>query len=245
MNVIEFTNVTKKFHLRQERTMKELIPQLLRGKSDAHSHTVLDNVSLSIPEGQTIGIVGKNGAGKSTMMKLIAGVTYPSSGEVVIRGKVAPLIELGAGFHGELTGYENIYLNAAILGLHKKEVVQKIDNIVKFSELGEYIYEPVKRYSSGMHIRLGFSIAIHLNAPLLLIDEVLAVGDIKFQKKCLTALTKFRNEDGKTIVFVSHDEAAVTSFCDRAILLDKGRIVADGTPKEVLESYHQSLEGQS
>lgn len=236
MNSIIFDHVSKGFSLQHEKTFKEFLPQLFLGKASGKQHTVLKNLSFRIDKGETIGIIGKNGAGKSTIMKLIAGVTYPDKGEISISGGVAPLIELGAGFHGELTGYENIFLNAAILGLHKKEVEAKIDEIVAFSELGEYIYEPVKRYSSGMHMRLGFSIVIHMNSPILLVDEVLAVGDIEFQKKCLDRLQELKGK--RTIIFVSHDEGAVTEFCERVLYLESGNIRFDGSPKEAFELYN-------
>lgn len=235
MNSISFSHVSKSFTLQHQRTFKELLPELFLGKSTGEKHTVLKDLSFSIAEGETVGIIGRNGAGKSTIMKLIAGVTYPNSGEITLQGKVAPLIELGAGFHGELTGYENIFLNAAILGLHKKEVEQKVDEIIAFSELGKYIYEPVKRYSSGMHMRLGFSIVIHMNSPILLVDEVLAVGDMAFQKKCLDRLQQLKGQ--RTIIFISHDRDAVEGFCERALYLESGEILFDGTPKEAFKRY--------
>ncbi len=241
---IQFRNVTKHFFLQQDRTIKDLIPSLIKGFAVGKSHKVLSKVSFEIQAGETIAIVGRNGAGKSTIMKLIAGVTYPNKGKVVVNGKVAPLIEIGAGFHHELTGYENIFLNAAILGLHKKEIQAEIGKIIEFSELGEYIHEPVKRYSSGMYMRLAFSVAIHTNAPILLIDEVLAVGDTSFQEKCLMRLNEIKRQKDRTIVFVSHDEDAVTWFCERAILLHQGDLVADDTPDKVFNAYHKILENE-
>lgn len=239
MSAIEFTNVSKEFHLQTDKTFKDLLISLTRGENWRQKHIALDNVSFAIEKGETVGIIGKNGAGKSTLLKLIAGVTQPTSGKVVVHGKVAPLIEVGAGFHHELTGYENIFLNGAILGMHRREIAAKVDEIVAFSELDEYIHVPVKRYSSGMFMRLGFSVAIHTNAPVLLIDEVLAVGDVSFQNKCLTRLNELKGD--RTIVFVSHDEVAVKKFCERAILLVNGTIRADGNPADVLDSYHLSL----
>lgn len=236
---IEFRNVTKKFVLQQDRTFKDLIPSLIKGKSWAQYHTVFSKLSFTVNRGETLAIVGKNGAGKSTVMKLIAGVTYPNHGQVTVQGRVAPLIEIGAGFHHELTGFENIFLNAAILGLHKKEIETEVDRIIEFSELHEYIHEPVKRYSSGMYMRLAFSVAIHTNAPILLIDEVLAVGDLDFQEKCLSKLNEIKQQHDRTIVFVSHDELAVSSFCDRALLLHEGKLIADGTPEQIFKKYHQ------
>lgn len=238
---VKFENVDKSFFIQEERTFKDLIPSLLTGRNVMKLHHVLKNVSFEIEKGETVGIVGKNGAGKSTVLKLIAGVTYPNNGSVKVNGKVAPLIELGAGFHHELTGYENIYLNAAILGMHKREIEERIDQIIDFSELSEFIHTPVKRYSSGMYMRLGFSVAIFTHAPILLIDEVLAVGDVLFQKKCLDYLKEIKATHDRTIIFVSHDEKAVTDFCDRAILISEGKIIGDAKPKEIFKTYHETL----
>jgi ABC-type polysaccharide/polyol phosphate transport system ATPase subunit len=239
--VIKFDHVEKSFFIQEERTFKDLIPSLVMGKNVMKLHNVLNDVSFEITQGETVGIVGKNGAGKSTILKLIAGVTYPNIGEVKVVGKVAPLIELGAGFHHELTGYENIFLNAAILGMHKKEIEARVQDIIDFSELAEFIHTPVKRYSSGMYMRLGFSVAIFTYAPILLIDEVLAVGDILFQKKCLDYLKGMKARKDRTIVFVSHDEDAVSDFCERAILVSGGKIIGDDKPKEIFKSYHETL----
>lgn len=235
---IQFDHVTKEYLLQENRTFKELIPSLVRGRAWAKKHTVFEDLSFTIQKGETVGIVGKNGAGKSTILKLIAGVTYPDKGTVHIDGKVAPLIELGAGFHHELSGYENIFLNAAILGMHKKEIASRVESIIEFSELHEYIHTSVKKYSTGMYMRLAFAIAIHMDAPILLIDEVLAVGDEAFQKKCLAYLHKMKERDDKTIIFVSHDEKSVKSFCERAILMSRGKLIADGDPTEVFKTYH-------
>lgn len=235
--VVQFKNVTKKFYLQEDKTFKEFLPNLILGKSWAKEFTALFDLTFDIQQGETVGIVGKNGAGKSTLLKLIAGVTIPTKGEIIINGKVAPLIELGAGFHHELTGYENILLNAAILGMHKKEIEAVIDEIIEFSELKEFINVPVKKYSSGMYVRLGFSIAIYTNADIFLIDEVLAVGDAAFQKKCLDKMSELK-KNNKTIIFVSHNEQSVKNFCDRAILLRDGKILADSTPHLIFDQYH-------
>lgn len=237
--VIQAKKVTKSFFLQEEKTFKEFLPNFLLGKSWAKKMTALDNVSFEINNGETVGIIGKNGAGKSTLLKLIAGVTVPTTGEIIVRERVAPLIEVGAGFHQELTGLENIFLNGAILGMHKKQIEAVVDNIIDFSEIREFINVPVKKYSLGMYMRLGFAVAIHVNAPILLIDEVLAVGDSTFQKKCINYLRQIKIDKTKTIVFVSHNEEAVRSFCDRVILLDQGKIIKDGAPKAVFEIYHQ------
>lgn len=235
---IQFKNVTKNFLLQEDKTFKEFLPNLILGKSWAKKFAALSDISFEIKRGETIGIIGKNGAGKSTLLKLIAGVTGPTKGEVIINGKVAPLIELGAGFHHELTGYENIFLNAAILGMHKKEIETVVNKIIDFSELKDFINVPVKRYSSGMYMRLGFAVAIHVNAPILLIDEVLSVGDKDFQEKCLNYLKKIKLDHNKTIVFVSHGEQSVKSFCDRVILLDHGKVIKDGNPQDTFAIYH-------
>jgi ABC-type polysaccharide/polyol phosphate transport system ATPase subunit len=234
---ISFQNVTKKFYLQEDKTFKEFFPNIIKGKPWAKQLTVFSDVTFDIQTGETVGIVGKNGAGKSTLLKLIAGVTAPSSGTVTINGRVAPLIELGAGFHSELTGYENIFLNAAILGMHKKEIEIVLDQIIDFSELREFINIPVKRYSSGMYMRLAFAVAIYTPSTILLIDEVLSVGDTSFQKKCLSYLQRIKKDKNKTIVFVSHSEQLVKSFCERAILLDNGKMVKDDTPEEVFKIY--------
>ncbi len=239
--MISLKNVSKNFYMQDDRTFKELLPNLLTGKPWAKKFTALSNLNFDIKLGETVGIVGKNGSGKSTLLKLIAGVTFPSGGKIHIGGKVAPLIELGAGFHYELSGYENIFLNAAILGMHKKEIEAKVEEIIEFSELREFIHMPVKKYSSGMYMRLGFSIAINTNAPILLIDEVLAVGDAAFQKKCMDKLKEIKATGEKTIVFVSHDERAVKSFCERAILLDLGKVIEDNSCEVVFRSYNHLL----
>ncbi len=235
---IECKNLTKEFYLQGERTIKDLIPSLIQGKSFAKKHVVLKDINFSLERGGTLGVVGKNGAGKSTLMKLIAGVTYPTSGSIEVRGKVAPLIELGAGFHHELNGYENIYLNAAILGMHKKEIELIERDIIEFSGIEEFLHEPLKRFSTGMVMRLAFSVAVHINADILLIDEVLAVGDFEFQEKCLTKLDEIKQQKDVTIVYISHDEKTVSSFCERAILLQDGRLTLDDTPATVFKKYH-------
>lgn len=239
MNAIQFSHAGKEFFLQTDRTFKDLLTSLARGRQWRQKHIALRDVTFDIKAGETVGIIGRNGAGKSTLLKLIAGVTQPTNGSVTVQGKVAPLIEVGAGFHHELSGYENIFLSGAILGMSRKEIAAKVDDIITFSELEEYINVPVKRYSTGMFMRLGFSVAVHTDAPILLIDEVLAVGDISFQEKCLDRLNRMKGK--RTIVFVSHDEDAVKQFCERAILLVDGQVAADGKPADALEKYHLSL----
>lgn len=241
-SVIQAKKITKKYFLQEEKTFKEFLPNFLRGRSWAKKMIALDNISFEINIGETVGIIGKNGAGKSTLLKLIAGVTIPTTGEIIVSERVAPLIEVGAGFHQELTGLENIFLNGAILGMHKKEIEAVVDSIIDFSEIKEFINVPVKKYSLGMYMRLGFAVAIHVNAPILLIDEVLAVGDASFQKKCLDYLKKVKSDKDKTIVFVSHSEESVRSFCERTILLDKGKLLEDGSPEAVFKTYHKILD---
>lgn len=236
---IKFTNIHKDFYLQGDRTFKELIPNLIKGKKWAKKLQALKDLSFEIKPGETIGIIGHNGAGKSTIMKLIAGVTYPTEGQISVVGRVAPMIELGAGFHYELNGYENIYLNGAILGMSKEEIESEINNIIDFSEIKDFLHEPLKHFSTGMVMRLAFSIAVHAKAQIYLIDEVLAVGDLDFQEKCLNKLNEIKREKDKIIVFVSHDETAVKKFCERVILLDHGSLKVDSTPEKAYKQYNK------
>ncbi|MEM9403023.1 MAG: ABC transporter ATP-binding protein [Pseudomonadota bacterium] len=196
----------------------------------------LRDVSFEIPQGQVVGIVGKNGAGKSTLLKLLTKITPPTFGEMRIKGRVASLLEVGTGFHPELTGRENVYLNSTILGMRKHEVDQKFDEIVEFSGVSKFLDTPVKRYSSGMRVRLAFSVAAHLEPEVLIIDEVLAVGDASFQRKCIGKMQDVGRE-GRTVLFVSHNMPAISSLCDRAIMLESGRLTMDGAVHDVLEAY--------
>jgi ABC-type polysaccharide/polyol phosphate transport system ATPase subunit len=202
--------------------------------------TALKNISFEVEEGTTIGVIGENGSGKSTLLKVITGIAKPTSGNVAVHGKVSALIELGAGFHPEITGRENVYINGIMLGLSKKEIQDKFDEIVQFAELEEFIDAPVKTYSSGMYMRLGFSIAINVNPDVLLVDEVLAVGDASFVPKCLDRIDDFRRRN-KTILFVSHDLATVKKICDRVIWLKDGIIQTVGEPKRVVDAYLQDV----
>ena len=239
-DVIQFRSVSKRFRLHHHRTLREFVPALLRGQAFSEPFYALRDVSFSVRRGETVGIVGRNGSGKSTVLKLIAGVTAPSSGQVLVRGRVSPLIELGAGFHPDLTGRENIYLNASILGLSNRQIRERFEEIVAFAELGEFIDMPVKRYSSGMYVRLGFAVAVHSDPDILLVDEVLAVGDLAFQEKCLRRMREFQ-ERGVTIVLVSHALELVNLFCQRALWLEGGRLLAEGQPGEVTQLYADSL----
>ncbi len=239
---IRFTNVTKRYWRQQGRTLRELVAALLAGQSFWEPFYALQGVTFTVRQGETLGIIGRNGSGKSTILKLIAGVTYPTGGEVWVNGRVSPLIELGAGFHPDLSGRENVYMNASILGMSNRQIKERFDDIVSFAELWDFIDIPVKRYSSGMYVRLGFSVAVHCDPDILLVDEVLAVGDLAFQEKCLKRMCQFQ-EQGTTIVLVSHSLDLVRQFCHRVIWLDRGRIRAEGPPEVVTQMYHDALLG--
>lgn len=199
----------------------------------------LRHVNFTVSQGDVLGIIGKNGAGKSTMLKILSRVTSPTEGRINLSGRVASLLEVGTGFHPELTGRENIFLNGTILGMTKREIINKFEEIVDFSEIGAYIDTPVKRYSSGMYVRLAFAVAAHLEPEILIVDEVLAVGDFAFQKKCLGKMGTVASE-GRTVLFVSHNMAAIGSLCQRAILFEKGHIVEDGEVQSVINRYYES-----
>src|ERR1700716_45228 len=198
----------------------------------------LRDVSFEVKEGEALGIVGHNGAGKTTILKILSSITTPTEGEITVRGRLAALVDVSSGFHPELTGLENIDLHGAMLGMRKSEIRKKLDSIIEFSGVGQYIDVPVKRYSSGMYVRLGFSIAAHLDPDVLLLDEVLAVGDAAFQAKCLERIAELRKK-GRTIVFISHDLGAVYRLCDRALLLGHGRVLMDGPARSVIDQYQQ------
>jgi lipopolysaccharide transport system ATP-binding protein len=203
----------------------------------------LDDVSFELPRGEVLGLIGANGAGKSTMLKVLARITDPSAGEITLRGRVGSLLEVGTGFHPELTGRENVYLNGSILGMRKSEITRKFDEIVEFSGVEKFLDTPVKRYSSGMQVRLAFAVAAHLQPEILLVDEVLAVGDAEFQKKCLGKMDDVTKE-GRTVVFVSHNPAAIRSLCPRVVLLEKGRVVFDGPTEEGFHRYLHTGSGE-
>ena len=198
----------------------------------------LQDVSFCVSEGEALGIVGHNGAGKTTILKLLSGITAPTSGRIITRGRLAALIEVSSGFHPELTGRENVYLYGAMLGMRRSEITRKMESIVEFSGMEKYIDVPVKRYSSGMYVRLGFAVAAHLEPDIVLLDEVLAVGDVAFQAKCLDRISALR-KSGRTIVLVSHDLASIYRICDRAVLLDRGRIFMEGAPRAVIDTYQK------
>lgn len=201
----------------------------------------LDGVSCTICEGERVGIIGRNGAGKSTLLKLLSRVTAPSKGKLCIRGKISSMLEVGTGFHGELTGRENIYLNGAILGMSRQEVDEKIQDIIEFSECEQFIDTPVKRYSSGMYVKLAFAVAAFLNADIFLMDEVLAVGDMMFQKKCLNKMKQISQDENKTILYVSHNMQTIRELCDRCIVLNEGRIIHDGDVETGIRIYMQDI----
>ena len=203
------------------------------------------NISFEVQKGEVLGIIGKNGAGKSTLLKLLSRITQPTEGRIEIHGKVASLLEVGTGFNPELTGAENIYLNGTILGLTKKEIDARYSDIIEFSGIEKFIETPVKRYSSGMKVRLAFAVAAHLNPEILIIDEVLAVGDAEFQKKCLGKMQEVAGKSGRTVLFVSHDMAAVKKLCTRAILIEAGKITKEGTPNQVVDFYLQNANGSA
>ena len=200
----------------------------------------LKDINFQIEQGDAVGIIGRNGAGKSTLLKLLSRITSPTSGSIKVKGRIASLLEVGTGFHPELTGKENIYLNGAILGMRKKEITRKFDEIVDFAGVERYIDTPVKRYSSGMYVRLAFAVAAYLESEILIVDEVLAVGDAEFQRKCLGKMGEVSKGQGRTVLFVSHNLAAVNSFCNKGMLLDKGNILLQGFINEVINNYHLS-----
>ncbi len=233
---MQFDGVSKRFQLREGTTLREFLPAIFKGQGWSEPFHALKNVTFSIARGETVGIIGRNGSGKSTILKLIAGVMAPTTGDVQIRGRVSPLIELGAGFHPDLTGRENILLNACILGMSGKEAKGRFGDIVAFAELWDFIDTPVKRYSSGMYMRLGFSVAVHSGPDILLVDEVLAVGDAHFQDKCLAKMHEFQSR-GVTIVLVSHSMELVEQFCQRTMLIDGGHLLEEGPPQAVIPRY--------
>lgn len=220
----------------------EMIKRPFGGVKDAESIWALRDVSFDVDEGEVVGIIGRNGAGKSTLLKVLSKITYPTSGNVNVKGRVASLLEVGTGFHDELTGRENIYLNGSILGMRKREIEERFDAIVDFSGVEQFIDTPIKHYSSGMRLRLGFAVAAHLEPDVLIVDEVLAVGDAGFQKKCIQAMEGLRNS-GRTVLFVSHNLAAVENLCSRGIWIDSGKIRMDGGAKEVIMAYMGSFAG--
>jgi ABC-type polysaccharide/polyol phosphate transport system ATPase subunit len=237
---IRVRDVSRRFRLLHERnaTLKETV---LRGRRSRYTELwALRGVDLDVAPGESLGVVGENGSGKSTLLKLLAGIFPPDSGSIRVGGRIASMLELGAGFHPDFTGRENVFLNAAIHGLSRREVERRMDRIVAFAELEAFIDNPVRTYSSGMYTRLGFAVAAHVDSDVLLLDEILAVGDEAFQRKCLGRVFEYRRQGG-TVVFVSHDGEAVQQVCDRAVLLVGGRLAAEGDPADVLAMYRRGL----
>lgn len=243
-DIVQLEGVTKRFRVRKDNNLKDRIVHLGRlGSAHRQDFYAVDGVSLSIEAGTTVGLMGANGSGKSTLLKLIGGIVTPSSGTIRRRGRMAALLELGAGFHPDLSGRENVYLNAAILGLSRAEVDERFDDIVAFSGIGDFIDTAVKFYSSGMYVRLAFAVAVHTDPDILLVDEVLAVGDEAFQRKCMDRITQFR-EEGRTIVLVSHSAQQVAELCDRGIVLRNGEVVFDGGTNAAISALRDVLDGR-
>jgi lipopolysaccharide transport system ATP-binding protein len=249
MPIIEVDHVTKEFQLGQLISLKQSVVNSLkrlagRPVEKRSPFKALDDVNFSVEQGEVLGIIGHNGAGKSTLLKFLAGISRPTSGRVTVIGKVAPLIEVGAGMVTDLTGRENIHLNCTILGIQKREIARKFDQIVDFAELEEFIDTPIKRYSSGMKVKLGFAIATSIEAEILIVDEVLAVGDLAFQRKCFDRMEDMIKRQGRTVLVVSHNIRQVERLCTRVILLDHGKIVADGQAKQVCDLFYEQSDAR-
>jgi ABC-2 type transport system ATP-binding protein len=230
-------NVSKQFTMRYHRTIKQMSIAKIRGQQLSDSFLAVDDVSFTVQQGESIGLMGLNGSGKSTLLKVINGVMRPDSGRVLTRGRIAGLIATGAGFHPQLSGRDNIYLNAAILGMSEKETKARFDDIVEFADIGKFLDTPVGHYSSGMFARLGFAVAVHTDSDVFLVDEVLAVGDRPFKRKCMARMQEIR-ESGRTLFYVSHAPGSVRKMCERVLVLDKGRLVFDGPTDEGIKFLH-------
>ncbi|MEV4735666.1 MULTISPECIES: ABC transporter ATP-binding protein [unclassified Microbacterium] len=243
-DVVKIENVTKTFQIRKDNTLKDRLFHLGKlGRQHRSHYTAVDDVDVTIQAGTTVGLLGPNGSGKSTLLKIIGGIIAPTSGQILTRGRMAALLELGAGFHPDLSGRENVFLNASILGLTREETSRRFEAIHEFSGIGEFIDTQVKFYSSGMFVRLAFAVAIHTNPDILLVDEVLAVGDEAFQRKCMERIAQFR-ADGCTIILVSHSAAQVQELCDRALVLNEGELVFDGDVNDGVAALRDVLEGR-
>lgn len=240
-NAIELKNLTKRFKKGRKLLLKEALLDIFKPGAGEY-FKALDNMNLEIEKGETVGIIGPNGSGKSTILKIISGIMVADEGEAIIKGRVAPLIELGAGFHPELTGRENVYINGVILGLTRKQIEKRFDEIVRFAELEDFIDTPVKHYSSGMYMRLGFAIAVNVDPDILLVDEVLAVGDTRFQQKCMKRMREFKKK-GVTIIYVSHSLGTLADFCDSAAYLENGILRYFGEVDEAVELYREKVGG--
>ncbi|MDO9399734.1 MAG: ABC transporter ATP-binding protein [bacterium] len=254
-SIIEVKNLGKKYNIAHQQggyvALRDVLTNVFKNPFQFAKHKAkqivgletkeefwaLKDVNFTVEKGEAVGIIGANGAGKSTLLKILTGITPPTTGEVIMRGKVASLLEVGTGFHPELTGRENIFLNGAILGMTKKEISDRFNDIVKFSGVEKFLDTPVKYYSSGMSVRLAFAVAAHLEPDILIIDEVLAVGDAEFQKKCLGKMNEITNKDGRTILFVSHNMEAIQNLCKKCILLQRGKIIMIGETKKIISTY--------
>jgi ABC-2 type transport system ATP-binding protein len=242
INAVEISDVWKKFNIYQNRTRSIKERLIFWGRQHVEEFWALKNINLLVPTGKTIGLIGRNGSGKSTLLKLVSRILYPSRGQIFVKGRVSTLLELGAGFHPDFTGRENIFLNGSILGFSRREINLRLNDIIEFAELGDFIDNPVRNYSSGMYMRLGFSVAVHVKPDILLIDEVLAVGDLAFQEKCLVRIRDLQKQ-GKTIIFVTHSPAQVRELCDLAVWLDHGEIRSFGAAEQVVADYTAFLGG--
>lgn len=240
---VSIRNVTKIYRLyaRQRDRMKDMLG--LAHKKNYTEHYALDDVSFDVRRGETVGMIGTNGSGKSTMLKIITGVLTATSGEVRIDGRISALLELGAGFNMEYTGLENVYLNGTMIGFSKEEVDERLQDILEFADIGDFIYQPVKSYSSGMFVRLAFAVAINIDPEILIVDEALSVGDVFFQAKCYKKFEDFKKQ-GKTILFVSHDLSSISKYCDRVVLLNNGKKLAEGRPRQMIDLYKKVLTRQ-
>ncbi|MBP9995730.1 MAG: ABC transporter ATP-binding protein [Lachnospiraceae bacterium] len=236
----KITKIYRLYDKPSDRFKEALLPG---GKRRSKDHYALTDVDLTIYKGETVGIIGTNGSGKSTILKIITGVLSPTSGDIKVDGRISALLELGAGFNMEYNGIENIYLNGTMMGFSKKEIDEKLESILSFADIGDYVYQPCKTYSSGMFVRLAFAVAINIEPEILIVDEALSVGDVFFQAKCYHKFEEFKKQ-GKTILFVSHDLSSIAKYCDRVVLLNKGVKLNEGAPKEMIDAYKQVLVGQ-
>ncbi len=239
---IEVKNVVKVYKL-YEKLRDRMYDALGLKKKNYKLYYALNGVDMTVHQGETVGIIGTNGSGKSTLLKIITGVLNPTSGEVNVNGRISALLELGAGFNMEYNGIENVYLNGTMMGFSEKEIEAKLPEILEFADIGDYVYQPVKTYSSGMFVRLAFAVAINIEPEILIVDEALSVGDVFFQAKCYHKFEEFKKM-GKTIIFVSHDLGSISKYCDRVFLLNKGNLLGEGSPKEMIDAFKRVLVGQ-
>ena len=242
-NIAIQANKISKIYRLYEKPSDRFREALMPSKRRSKDHYALTDIDLTIYKGETVGIIGTNGSGKSTILKIITGVLSPTSGEITVDGRISALLELGAGFNMEYNGIENIYLNGTMMGFTKKEIDEKLDSILEFADIGDYVYQPCKTYSSGMFVRLAFAVAINIEPEILIVDEALSVGDVFFQAKCYHKFEEFKKA-GKTILFVSHDLSSIAKYCDRVVLLNKGIKLDEGAPKEMIDAYKKVLVGQ-